>query len=47
MMINNVIGEISNPRVLDRMGRVSDKALPDIGCYECDMRAPGVLMLLK
>lgn len=36
-----------NPRVLDRMGRVSDKALPDIGCYECDMRAPGVLMLLK
>lgn len=36
-----------NPRVLDRDGRVSDNALPDIGCYECAERLPGCLFLIR
>lgn len=31
-----------NPRLVDSTGRPSPSATPDIGCYECNMRAPGI-----
>ena len=36
-----------NPRVLDRDGRVSASALPDLGCYECTEKTPGFLLIVR
>ena len=36
-----------NPRVLDRDGRVSSAALPDIGCYECTERIKGFMLIVR
>ena len=36
-----------NPRVLDRDGRVSASALPDLGCYECTEKTPGLLFIIR
>ena len=35
-----------NPRVLDRYGKVSAAGLPDIGCYECALPMPGLMLLV-
>ena len=35
-----------NPRVLDRYGKVSPAGLPDIGCYECALPTPGLMLLV-
>ena len=35
-----------NPRVLDRYGKVSAAGLPDIGCYECALPKPGIMLLV-
>ena len=36
-----------NPRVLDRHGKVSAAGLPDIGCYECALPMPGLILILR
>ena len=35
-----------NPRVLDRYGKVAAAGLPDIGCYECALPMPGLMLLV-
>lgn len=36
-----------NPRVVDRRGKVSVEALPDIGCYECQDNSLGMMLLVR
>jgi hypothetical protein len=36
-----------NPRLLDRFALESPLALPDIGCYECGIKAPGFFIKVQ
>lgn len=46
-MTDAAVDLAGNPRVLDRNGRVSSGARPDIGCYECDEWTPGMAIFVR
>lgn len=46
-MTDGAVDLAGNPRVLDRNGRVSLGASPDIGCYECDEWTPGMAIFVR